>query len=102
MHPGAGTCTFSGHRRLSATNAPGRRHVATPRAHCTKVMSPMRLTPAAGSQPDMGSLTDYSSGGGTLPWVACPGVRGDQPDGLTRRHAVGQQLRQQRVSLSVR
>ena len=51
-NPGAGTCTFSGHRHLSATNAPGRRHVATPRAHCTKVMSRLRLILAAGSQPD--------------------------------------------------
>ena len=52
MHPGAGTCTFSGHRRLSATNAPGRRHVATLRAHCTKVISCIGVILAAGSQPD--------------------------------------------------
>ena len=51
-NPGAGTCTFSGHRRLSATNAPGRRHMAIPRAHSTKVMSRLRMTLAAGSQPD--------------------------------------------------
>ena len=55
-NPGTGTCTFSGHRHLSATNAPGRRHVATPRAHCTKVMPHLRWIPAAGSHPDMGSL----------------------------------------------
>ena len=55
-NPGAGTCTFSGHRHLSATNAPGRRHVATPRAHCTKVTSCIGVILAAGSQPNMGRL----------------------------------------------